>query len=178
MALMGLQCFFPLCKNNFWGQEEFMWPNEYSWLVQHLQLSTPWFQTCTNSGSSFNLECFFLRSFLLWKGPPLFVLPSVLWLNYEWNCSCQVVSCLVRGYYLMGSCFVHVQWTRLTLLVTEYLGCGLAGHHFAHGAPFMSTAKKKVEIFAHLYIVLNFHMFEFSLIPRPLNALGMRLMVS
>ena len=95
MALMGLQCFFPLCKNNFWGQEEFMWPNEYSWLVQHLQLSTPWFQTCTNSGSSFNLECFFLRSFLLWKGPPLFVLPSVLWLNYEWNL--QLPSCVMSS---------------------------------------------------------------------------------
>ena len=34
-------------------------------------------------------------------------------------------------------------------------------HRLAHGAPFMSTVEQKVEIFAHLYIVLNFHMFEF-----------------
>ena len=153
MALMGLQCFkelFPFCKNNFWGQEEFMWPREYSWLVQHLQLSTPWF----------NLECFFLGSFCCERdlslcAPICFMIE--LWMKL------QLPSCVMSSQRILfeGSCFVHVQWTRLTLLVTEYLGCGLAGYRLAHGAPFMSTVEQKVEIFAHLYIVLNFHMFEF-----------------
>ena len=65
---MGLQCFkelFPFCKTTFEVRKSSCDLVNILGSAVSLALIHPWFQTCTNSGSSVNLECFFLGSFVV-----------------------------------------------------------------------------------------------------------------
>ena len=95
---MGLQCFkelFPFCKTTFEVRKSSCDLVNILGSAVSLALIHPWFQTCTNSGSSVNLASVSFQDLLLWNQGFCFLYLCNCFMIELWNKTAAAKLCHV-----------------------------------------------------------------------------------